>query len=266
MTSFLILAFLMLAAASLFIVPTLWREAPAGLSQAGPPQRLTAVLLVTGLVIATVLVYIATGAPQAVGAQLEMQAPEARSTSDNAVADAAPPSAPSEASPPGAPDAAPSVTPAQIEGMVARLAQRLQAQPDDAAGWRMLAKSYETLERFPQAVAAYQRLLALQPPDADVLTDYAVTLGMSQGQTLVGEPEAIINQALKLDPRHVQALALSGSAAFEAHDYARAKAQWTKILNQLPPDAEIRTSIERNIAKAQSLADSDAQRKAETPR
>lgn len=152
------------------------------------------------------------------------------------------------------------MTPAQIEGMVARLAQRLQSQPDDVAGWRMLAKSYETLERFPQAVAAYQRLLTLQTPDADLLTDYAVTLGMSHGQTLIGEPEAIINQALKLDPRHVQALALSGSAAFEARQYARAKAQWTKILNLIPQDAEIRASIEANIDKAQSLAEGEARR------
>lgn len=258
MTSFLILALLLVATASLFVLPTLWREAPSGLANAGPPQRWTAAWIVTVLLLATAGIYFATGAPQALLGNLPS---EAQKPAENvAAAEAAPPS-PAEAPSPGAEGAAPSVTPAQIEGMVVRLAQRLQTQPDDAAGWRMLAKSYETLERFPQAVAAYQRLLTLQPPDADLLIDYAVTLGMSQGQTLAGEPEALINQALKLDPRHVQALALSGSAAFEAHDYARAKAQWTKILNQLPPDAEIRASIERNIAKAQSLADRDAERK-----
>lgn len=265
MTSFLILAFLMLAVASLFIVPPLWREALAGLGKAGPPQRWTATLIVAGLVITTALVYTATGAPQTLGAPLEVQAPEAKAPRGDVVADAAPPSDNPESPTPAAADV-PSVTPAQIEGMVARLAQRLQTQPDDAAGWRMLAKSYETLGRFPQAVAAYQRLLSLQAPDADLLVDYAVTLGMSQGQTLVGEPEAIINEALKLNPRHVQALALSGSAAFEAHDYARAKARWTQILNQLPPDSEIRASIERNIAKAQSLADHESRHKAAATR
>jgi cytochrome c-type biogenesis protein CcmH len=257
MSSFLTFALLMVAAASLFVVPTLWRQAPAGLDKAGAPQRWTAAWIVTGLVIVTAVLYIATGAPGALGPQPESQA-QARPLAETAAAESAAPQAPSEAPTPGA---APSVTPAQIEGMVARLAQRLQTQPNDAAGWRMLAKSYETLERFPQAAAAYQRLLALQQPDADLLTDYAVTLGMSQGQTLVGEPETVINQALKLDPRHIQALALSGSAAFEAHDYARAKAQWTQILQLIPQDAEIRASIEGNIAKAESLAERDAQRK-----
>ncbi|MGH6648508.1 tetratricopeptide repeat protein [Aquabacterium sp.] len=233
MTSFLILALLMVVAASLFIVPTLWRRTPSGLTKAEPPERWTAASLVSGVAVVTAGLYLVTGAPQALGPQAEA-------------------SAPAEAS--GADSAAPAVTPAQIEGMVARLAQRLQTQPNDAAGWRMLAKSYETLERFPQAVGAYQRLLALQPPDADLLTDYAVTLGMSQGQTLVGEPEALINRALQLNPGHIQALALSGSAAFEAHDYDRAQAQWTRILSLIPPDAEMRSSIERNIAKARSLA------------
>ena len=46
--------------------------------------------------------------------------------------------------------------------------------------------------RADEAVQAYLRLLALQPPDADLLTDYAVTLGMRQGRTLVGAPEAVI--------------------------------------------------------------------------
>ncbi|RZL02728.1 MAG: hypothetical protein EOP36_07940 [Rubrivivax sp.] len=264
MTSFLILVALMLATASLFIVPTLWRESPAGLAKAGPPQRWTAAWLVTGVAFVTVALYVATGAPQALGPETEALAAPQPSEKTPVAGNSAPPQPPDGASPGTA--GAPAVTPAQIEGMVARLAQRLQAQPNDAAGWRMLAKSYETLERFPQAVAAYQRLLALQPPDADLLTDYAVTLGMSQEQTLVGEPEAIINEALKLDPRHIQALALSGSAAFEARDYGRAKAQWTQILNLIPPDAEIRASIERNIARAQSLADGAAQRKPSAPR
>ena len=143
--------------------------------------------------------------------------------------------------------------PAQIEAMVAGLARRLEAQPGDAAGWRMLARSYETLRRFDEAAAAYRRLAALQPSDADVLVDQAVALGMSQGQTLAGEPEALLNQALKLDSRHPQALALSGSAAFERRDYRRAIAQWQKLLAHVPPEAGMRAVIQANIDKANAL-------------
>jgi len=145
------------------------------------------------------------------------------------------------------------MTQAQIEGMVARLAARLEKQPQDEQGWRMLVRSYETLGRFPEAVQAYQRLIKLAPTDIDLLLNYAVALGMAEGRSLAGAPEAVIEQALTLSPGHPQALALSGSAAFERHDYAKAVARWKQLLSEAPPDADMRASIERNVAQAEAL-------------
>lgn len=146
------------------------------------------------------------------------------------------------------------VTAEQIEAMVARLAEKLKAKPDDANGWRMLARSYETLRRFDQAVDAYQHLLKLTPNDSAAMVDYAVTLAMSSGQSLSGEPERIINRALEIDPGNLQALALAGSAAFERHDYAKAVTPWRKILALAPRDSEMARSIAGSIDKAEALS------------
>lgn len=145
-------------------------------------------------------------------------------------------------------------TAAQVEGMVARLATRLQSQPDDAEGWRMLAKSYENLGRFDQAAQAYANLNKLTPNDPAVLTDYALALGMADGHSLSGEPEKLINRALQIDPDNVQALALLGGAAFDRHDYAQAVVPWKKVLALVPPDSGVARSIAANIEKAQALA------------
>ncbi|MEN4922392.1 c-type cytochrome biogenesis protein CcmI, partial [Achromobacter spanius] len=56
------------------------------------------------------------------------------------------------------------------------LAQRLRAAPDDADGWYMLARSFETLGRFNDAVAAYQQVLRLVPGQPAVLADLADAL------------------------------------------------------------------------------------------
>ncbi|MEO7579777.1 MAG: c-type cytochrome biogenesis protein CcmI [Massilia sp.] len=142
------------------------------------------------------------------------------------------------------------IGPVQIEAMVARLAARLKNEPGDAEGWRRLARSYETLRRFEPGADAYLHLLALEPDNADVTVDYAVVLGMTQGGKLAGEPEALLNQVLNGDTRHLQALALAGSAALERGDKALARERFNTILKLVPADSPMAQSVRDGIASA----------------
>lgn len=144
--------------------------------------------------------------------------------------------------------------PPQVEAMVARLAARLKDQPRDADGWRMLARSYETLRRFDQAAQAYKQLLALEGESADLLADYAVVLGMAQGQKLSGEPEQLLQRALALNPQHTQILALLGSAALERNDYDAALNAWKKILSLAPAGSPMARTIEDSIKRVEAQA------------
>jgi cytochrome c-type biogenesis protein CcmH len=147
-----------------------------------------------------------------------------------------------------------SITPEQIEAMVERLATRLQNNPKDVEGWTMLARSYSALSRYAEASKAYERLVALNPGDAQLLADYADTLAMSQNRSLQGDPEKIISRALEVDPKNIKALALFGSAAFERHDYAVAITRWQKILAIVPAESDIARSTIGSINEAQTLA------------
>ena len=53
-----------------------------------------------------------------------------------------------------------------IEGMVGRLASRLEEQPDDAEGWARLGRSYIVLRQPEKARDAYARAVKLRPEDA----------------------------------------------------------------------------------------------------
>ncbi|MCW0181926.1 MAG: c-type cytochrome biogenesis protein CcmI [Zavarzinia sp.] len=55
-----------------------------------------------------------------------------------------------------------------IEGMVARLAERLKEQPGDLDGWLRLARAYDVLGKAPEAVAAWEKAAALKPDDAAI--------------------------------------------------------------------------------------------------
>jgi cytochrome c-type biogenesis protein CcmH len=218
MTSFLLGAIAMVALALAFALAPLLRRDAAAAGPASKRERDWSAIAV-GLLLPTaaVALYAALGTPQA------LLAPRA-------------------------------IGPAQIEAMVNRLAARLKAEPDDADGWRMLAHSYETLRRFDAAVEAYRHLIALEPNNPNELTDAAVALGMTLNQDLSGEPERLIDRALAINPNHVQALALKGSAAYERGDYAQAILPWKKILAMVSQDSEMARSIAASVAKAEALA------------
>lgn len=143
-------------------------------------------------------------------------------------------------------------TDTEIAKMVQTLAERLQREPGDIEGWQMLARSYSVLGRFEDASQVYARLEQLLPQDPGVLADYADALATTQGASLKGQPERLIERALALDPRHVKALALSGSAAFERGDFVRAEQQWQAVLTLLPSDSEFARSTGASIAAARA--------------
>jgi cytochrome c-type biogenesis protein CcmH len=142
----------------------------------------------------------------------------------------------------------------QIAANVEKLAKKLEQNPNDAQGWLMLARSYTSMERFSDAAKAYERATALNDKDASIWADYAEALALSNGQRLAGKPTEVLNRALKIDPKNQKALALAGSAAFEAHDYQKAVDYWQQLLASLPADSEITQTVTTEIAKAKKLA------------
>ena len=148
----------------------------------------------------------------------------------------------------GAPHA---LTQEQIESMVARLAEKLKANPDDPEGWAMLARSYSALGRFGDAAGAYAQADARFPLNAQLLADYADSLAMSQGQSLLGKPEALIQRALKADGSNLKALALAGTVEFEKQHFAKAAEYWKRILPLLPADSEMQNSVRASIKEAE---------------
>ena len=126
----------------------------------------------------------------------------------------------------------------QIVAMVESLAAKVRERPDDARGWALLARSMAALGRFKESAQAYEHLVTIAPRDAQVLADYADALGMSQGRTLAGRPYELAREALAIDPKHRKALALAGTAAMDAGDFAAARRYWEALASDLPAGSE----------------------------
>ena len=55
-----------------------------------------------------------------------------------------------------------------VDTMIVRLEKRLESEPENIDGWRMLGWSYANTGKFNEAVTAYQRALALAPDNAEL--------------------------------------------------------------------------------------------------
>jgi cytochrome c-type biogenesis protein CcmH len=135
-----------------------------------------------------------------------------------------------------------------VPAMVDRLAARLQKEPENGPGWKMLAKSYAALGRFGDSAGAYGKAAALLPADASLLADYADVLAMTRSGSFAGEPVRLIQQALVIDPKHPKALALAGTEAYRRGDFGTALRYWNKALETVAADSDLASSVRSGIA------------------
>ncbi len=132
--------------------------------------------------------------------------------------------------------------------MVARLARKLERDPQDLNGWLMLGRSYVVLEQYPLALRSFERADRLAGgKNADALVGEAEALTMSDEAELDGRAGRIIEQALTLDPNSGKALFFGAAAAVRRGDLALGKARFEKLLSLNPPEA-IRPILQQQIA------------------
>lgn len=154
----------------------------------------------------------------------------------------------------GAEDGSPHASEAQVEAMVGRLKERLKATPGDIEGWTMLARSYSALGKHSEALAAYRKVIELNPKDAQAYADIADVVAVVNGRSLEGEPEKIIAKALSLDPNNVKALALAGTLAFNRGQAAKAAQLWERALRNLEPNSPMAGDLQNAVAEARQRA------------
>lgn len=136
-----------------------------------------------------------------------------------------------------------------INKMVESLAAKLEANPDNPTGWAMLGRSYKVMNRFADAAAAFERIGPALEQNADWLAEYADVLAMNAGGKLEGKPEALVKQALQVDPNNLLALMLAGSGAAGRHDYAAAVGYFERALPQVAPESEDARFLKDAIAQ-----------------
>lgn len=139
-----------------------------------------------------------------------------------------------------------------FDKMVDKLAARLEREPGDEQGWRMLARSYMYMKSYAKAAQVFDKLVALVgKQEPELLTDYAQALVLSNNGMFSEKATTLLKSVLALAPDYQQALWLSGLAAVQEKAYQAAIDYWQRLLQQTPPPPpKVKTMLEQHIADA----------------
>lgn len=137
------------------------------------------------------------------------------------------------------PQAAAAPSAADVEGMVAQLANRLEQNPEDTQGWLMLGRSYMVMQRYAQAARALaQANERMQPPIPAAQLAEAEALALAGDPSFAQRGRQLLAQVLSAEPDNVRALWYAGLAAQVAGDSAAAESAFAQLRSQpdLPPE------------------------------
>ena len=137
---------------------------------------------------------------------------------------------------------------ADVDTMIGRLEQRLEANPEDANGWRMLGWSYFNTQRFADAVKAYGRAVELQKDNPTLRSLLGEAMVKAANDMVTKEALAVFDQVLAASPDDERARYFKGLAKAQQGDAQGAIDDWVALYKSAPADAEwagdLRTHIQ----------------------
>ena len=138
---------------------------------------------------------------------------------------------------------------ASVDDMVAGLDRRLQKNPNDLAGWKMLGRSYFQLRQFDKAIHAFERAVELESStNGQTLADLGEAVMMQDQRALTGRAGELFENAIAASPNNPKALFYGGLAAMERGERLVAADRWEALLALSPPDG-IQEILRQRIAE-----------------
>lgn len=119
---------------------------------------------------------------------------------------------------------------AEVQLQIQELATKSAEEPTNLEALRALGNAYFDADQPEQAIAVYDRALALRPDDTDILNDQGA---MYRQIGAYSKALANFEKAFKIDPKNLESLYNSGYvSAFDMNDIPKALDAWRRYLKR----------------------------------
>ena len=139
-------------------------------------------------------------------------------------------------------------TPEQLAEQTRQWLKTTQKSPKDAEAWLTLARLHAAQNAHALAEQALAQVLSLAP-EPELWIERAQMKALSAGGVYAGEPWQWIQDVLRTQPQHLNALVLAGSAALSEKKYGVAQGFWQRALALVPADSEAAQGLQQALAQ-----------------
>jgi cytochrome c-type biogenesis protein CcmH len=124
-----------------------------------------------------------------------------------------------------------------IESLVSQVEAHLASNPNDGAGWEILAPVYLRMGRADDAVAAWRKAIALNGDSPARESAFGEALVAAANGVVTDEAKQTFQKTVAGDPHDAKAGYYLGLADEQDGNGAAAAGKWRALLAQAPPDA-----------------------------
>lgn len=144
-----------------------------------------------------------------------------------------------------------------VDEVITGLEKKLQDDPDNAEGWRMLGWSYFETGRYAESATAMRRATKLDASNPEYFSMLGEALVMASDKPdIPADARQAFAQALALDPKDARARYFLAAAKDIDGQHQQAIDDWFALLAETPADApyaeDVRTVI-RNVGKERGI-------------
>jgi cytochrome c-type biogenesis protein CcmH len=140
--------------------------------------------------------------------------------------------------------------PESIVKLVGQVEMHLSQNPNDGAGWEVLAPVYMRLNRFDDAVVARKKALKLNGESATREADLGEAEAAAANGLVTADAKAAFERAVARDPHEAKARYYLGLAAEQDGKIEEAAAIWRALLADAPAGAQWVGFVREALARA----------------
>ncbi len=149
-----------------------------------------------------------------------------------------------------------------IESLVSQVEAHLASNPNDGAGWEVLAPVYLRMGRTDDAVAAWRKAIALNGDTPARESAFGEALVAAANGVVTDEAKQTFQKAVDGDPHDAKAGYYLGLADEQDGNSAAAVGKWRALLAQAPPDAPWAGFVRAALARVTAASNAETGPKA----